>query len=154
MRPRTGLVGFVMTALRYGAAVAVALFILGPILVIAYLAFAPEDTVYLFPKPVADVIIEVFDVQVHARNYTKLVEVAHDPPRSVVSRSVDGRLLLHRSNWALSRTILSSDPMDAHTWCEVPDVFRIARDDGLLEPVATQRYVAVNDVGCPGGSQE
>jgi multiple sugar transport system permease protein len=38
---------------KYGAATLIALFILVPILIIAYLAFAPEDVVYLFPKPLA-----------------------------------------------------------------------------------------------------
>lgn len=53
MRRRGGVVGLLLAALRYGAAIAIAIFILGPIVVIAYLAFAPEETVYLFPKPVA-----------------------------------------------------------------------------------------------------
>lgn len=38
---------------KYTAAIMIALFILAPILIIAYLAFAPEEVVYSFPKPLA-----------------------------------------------------------------------------------------------------
>ncbi|MEM8925859.1 MAG: carbohydrate ABC transporter permease [Actinomycetota bacterium] len=53
MKRERGLMAILGRVLHYGAAILIALFILGPIIVIGYLAFAPEDTVYLFPKPLA-----------------------------------------------------------------------------------------------------
>lgn len=51
MRPRKGIAWLLSTGLQYAAAIAIAVFIALPILIIGYLAFAPEETVFAFPKP-------------------------------------------------------------------------------------------------------
>lgn len=53
MRRQWSLARVIGAIARWLAIAALTGFILGPILVIAYLAFAPEETVFLFPKPLA-----------------------------------------------------------------------------------------------------